>query len=72
MNKRIMLLGLAAISIACQWGSTAIAQTYPSKPVTLVVPYPAGGGADIIARMLAESMKSTLGQSVTVVRRQHV
>ena len=69
MNKRILLLGLAAISIACQWGSTAIAQTYPSKPVTLVVPYPAGGGADIIARMLAESMKSTLGQSVTVTNR---
>ena len=69
MIKRTMLLGIAAISLTCHWGSAALAQAFPSKPVTLVVPYPAGGGADIIARMLAESMKSTLGQSVTVTNR---
>ena len=46
-----------------------MAQTYPSRPVTLVVPYPAGGGADIIGRMLAEAMKPALGQPVTVTNR---
>lgn len=69
MNKKIMLLVLAVISLAGHWGSIALAQSFPNKPITLVVPYPAGGGADIIARMLAESMKSTLGQSVTVTNR---
>ncbi|MCE7527517.1 tripartite tricarboxylate transporter substrate binding protein [Polynucleobacter sp. IMCC 30228] len=49
--------------------STVAAQEFPTRPVTLVVPYPAGGGADIIARMLAESMKPFLGQAVTVTNR---
>jgi tripartite-type tricarboxylate transporter receptor subunit TctC len=67
--KKCITVGLAAISLVCYLGTSANAQTYPSKPITLVVPYPAGGGADIIARMLAESMKPILGQPVTVTNR---
>ena len=44
----------------------ALAQDYPSKPVTLVVPYPAGGVTDVIARMLGEKMQSSLGQSIVI------
>ena len=46
------------------------AQTYPARPVTLIVPFPAGGPADIIARILAQSLSQTLGQSVIVDNRQ--
>ncbi len=46
--------------------AAASAQTYPSRVVTMVVPYPAGGPTDTIARILAERMQSALGQSVII------
>src|SRR5271169_3836865 len=46
--------------------SIARAQTYPSRPITIVVPYAAGGATDTIARVMAERMKSSLGQPVIV------
>ena len=69
MQRKYLFAGLAALSLVCHMGSTAWAQSYPNKPITLVVPYPAGGGADIVARLLAESMKPVLGQTVTVTNR---
>jgi tripartite-type tricarboxylate transporter receptor subunit TctC len=45
---------------------TARADTYPSRVITLVVPYPAGGPTDTIARILAERMGAALGQSVII------
>jgi tripartite-type tricarboxylate transporter receptor subunit TctC len=44
----------------------ARAQDYPSRPITLVVPLPAGGAYDVLARILAEHMRTTLGQPVIV------
>jgi tripartite-type tricarboxylate transporter receptor subunit TctC len=44
----------------------ANAETYPSRPVTMVVPFAAGGPTDIIARILADRMSATLGQSVVI------
>ena len=44
----------------------ASAQTYPSRPVTLVVPFPAAGPADVLARILAERMREALGQPVVI------
>ena len=52
-------LGLAAIE-------TAPAQTYPSRPITMVVPYPAGGPSDTLGRILAEAMRASLGQPVVI------
>ena len=46
--------------------TAATAQVYPSKPITLVVPFSAGGPADTLARMLGERMRATLGQSIIV------
>jgi tripartite-type tricarboxylate transporter receptor subunit TctC len=44
----------------------AWSQTYPSKPVTIVVPFPAGGPVDMRARILAEHMRSSLGQPIII------
>ena len=60
----MLLLGaLAATS------QPTTAQTYPDRPVTLVVPYPAGGGNDVLARLVAEKMSKRLGQSIVVENR---
>src|SRR5262245_22412059 len=48
------------------WITAAPAQTYPARPITLVVPFAAGGPSDIVGRILAERMKSALGQPVIV------
>src|SRR5215813_3962613 len=56
----------AAIAIAATLVGSAQAQTYPSRPITIVVPFPAGGPTDALARVLAERMKGALGQSVIV------
>ena len=45
---------------------TVLAQTYPSKPVTLLVPYPAGGLSDVIARTVNNTLSKNLGQPVIV------
>ena len=44
----------------------ACAQAFPSKPITIVVPYPAGGTTDVLARVIAEPMQKILGQQVVV------
>ena len=44
----------------------AMAQTYPSRPITIVVPFAAGGGLDVVARILAERMRLSLGQPVII------
>jgi len=52
-------------SIALQL-TTASAQVYPSRPITLIVPFAAGGPADTLARMLGERMRRSLGQTIIV------
>ena len=52
-------------SIALQL-TAASAQVYPSRPITLIVPFAAGGPADTLARMLGERMRSSLGQTIIV------
>jgi tripartite-type tricarboxylate transporter receptor subunit TctC len=55
-----------ALAIALA-GITAVqAQNYPSRPITLVVPFPPGGSTDVIARITAERMRATLGQPIVI------
>jgi tripartite-type tricarboxylate transporter receptor subunit TctC len=60
---------LAAVAGAPGLSAPAAAQTFPDHPITLVVPYPAGGGNDVLARIVAESMGRTLGQQFVVENR---
>ncbi len=74
MNRRLHLTA-ALLGLACTVGLTAApgaaqAQTaFPAKPITMVVPFPAGGALDIVARALAEEMRKSLGQTVIVDNR---
>ena len=56
----------AALAFFAAQVAAAAAQTYPSRPVTMIVPYPAGGPTDTLARILSDHMKSSLGQSVII------
>jgi tripartite-type tricarboxylate transporter receptor subunit TctC len=68
MRTRHFLRSLLALSLAVP-ASWAAAQTYPSKPITIVVPFPAGGALDTVARVIAEPMRTDLGQAVIVDNR---
>ena len=57
---------LALVILA--WGN-ACAQSFPSKPITIVVPYPPGGGVDFIARIVADKLPARLGRPVIVENR---
>lgn len=63
---RRSLLGLAAGLAVCAPVGQALAQAYPSKPITLVIPFPPGGPTDLVARVLAKKLGEQMGQSVVV------
>jgi tripartite-type tricarboxylate transporter receptor subunit TctC len=69
MTSASFFAAIAACAITGAAIDIASAQTYPSRPVTLVVPFPAGGGNDALARLVAERMSKTLGQQVVVENR---
>lgn len=60
---RVLVAAFAAFASVC---AGAQAETYPSRPITLIVPFAAGGPADTLARLLAEPMRQALNQSVVV------
>ena len=61
--RKIVAAAFAALAFGAQ------AQDYPTRPVTMIVPFPPGGVADIVGRPLAASMEKTLGQPVIIVNR---
>jgi tripartite-type tricarboxylate transporter receptor subunit TctC len=58
-----------ALVAALLSAGSAAAQDWPSRPVTLIVPFPAGGGVDVIGRIVAEKLSAALGQQVIVDNR---
>jgi len=61
MSRLLVALALAVAGIV-----SAQAQSYPTRPITLVVPFPPGGSTDAAARIMAERMRSSLGQSIVI------
>ena len=63
---RTFLRGSSLALLSLCIGTGAMAQAYPAKPITLVVPFAAGGPTDVVARLLGASMGKTLGQTVVI------
>ncbi len=63
-RRHVLMLSIAMAAALASGG--ALAQAWPSKPVSLVVPFPAGGTTDVLARALAEKLTISLGQTVIV------
>src|ERR1700761_1343987 len=62
-----MVILAAATSLAASFiAASAIAQNWPTRPVTMVVPFAPGGGTDVLGRIVARRMTETLGQQVIV------
>jgi tripartite-type tricarboxylate transporter receptor subunit TctC len=66
MPIRKWLLPILACSVVLAISGSAPAQVYPTRPVTIVVPFPAGGPTDIIARIVADHMRAHLGQPIII------
>lgn len=64
--QRSILVVIAVCCILSLTGPAAAAAGFPDKPITLIVPYPAGGATDVVIRPLAEAVKSQLGQPVII------
>jgi tripartite-type tricarboxylate transporter receptor subunit TctC len=62
MGRLLVALGLAMVAGI----ASAQAQSYPSRPITLVVPFPPGGSTDAAARIMAERMRAPLGQTIVI------
>ena len=62
MSRLLVALGLAIVAGI----ASAQAQSYPSRPITLVVPFPPGGSTDAAARIMAERMRAPLGQPIVI------
>jgi len=61
-----MLRRAALVLAALAWAAPAFAQPYPSKPITLIVPFAAGGPTDLMARIVGERMSKELGQQIII------
>ena len=68
MDKKFRIFRICAATLLLNAALSA-AQTYPAKPLRIVVPYPAGGGVDITGRAIAQKLAEALGQSVIVDNR---
>src|SRR6188472_67510 len=69
LMKQWMMIAAAIAGFALQPAASAVAADYPMRPITLIVPQAPGGGNDVIARILAETMSRTLGQHIIVENR---
>jgi tripartite-type tricarboxylate transporter receptor subunit TctC len=67
--NRLFLAAAAAAAMAALFAPGVAAQPAPGRPVTLIVPFPAGGGVDAVARIVAERMSAHLGQQVIIDNR---
>src|ERR1700681_1756523 len=66
LTRRNLTLRVAALPFAFNRVGSASAQSYPTRPIRFIVPFPAGGSTDVGARLIAESLSRAFGQQVYV------
>src|SRR3954469_10109300 len=66
MKRPVLAIALAALATIAAAQRTALAQSYPTRPVTVIVPYPAGGPTDQVARQIGPKLGEKLGQNFVV------
>ena len=69
MKAWIATAAIVAVGALIGVQGRAVAGDYPNRPITLIVPYPAGGGNDVIARLVATKMSESLGQPIVIENR---
>jgi tripartite-type tricarboxylate transporter receptor subunit TctC len=69
MRRRTFISLAGGLLASLRTPRTAAAQAYPTRPVTLVIPFPPGGGNDALGRMVADKMSKSLGQQIVVENR---
>jgi tripartite-type tricarboxylate transporter receptor subunit TctC len=69
LTRRHLLAGAAFAAMAGTAGGVRAQSGYPDRPIHILVGYPAGGGVDLVARLLSEPMKAALGQSIVTENR---
>jgi tripartite-type tricarboxylate transporter receptor subunit TctC len=69
INKRVLLAATAAIGLGFVTAGAASAQSYPSRPIRIIVPFLAGGTVDIVARQIGQQLSGLLGQPVVIDNR---
>ena len=68
-SRRWMVAAFAACALAAPGGPTARAEDFPNRPITFVVPFPPGGGIDVVLRAMAPKLQERLGKPVLVENR---
>jgi tripartite-type tricarboxylate transporter receptor subunit TctC len=66
ISKRVFLSSIAAVCCGLKRAGAATTETYPSRPITMVLPFSAGGPTDAMARIVTTKMQDVLGQSVII------
>ena len=66
LYARSVSILMTCLAMLCAGSSTSWAQSFPNRPIKLVVPYVPGGGADTVARVMAQGLTEELGQTVLV------
>jgi tripartite-type tricarboxylate transporter receptor subunit TctC len=69
LRRSLVVLALTLVSVATLPRGSACAQDFPDRPITLIVPYPPGGGVDAMGRIVAQHLSAALGQQVIVENR---
>ena len=69
ISRRSFVRAATAFALGLVSATAAVAQSYPSRPITVIVPWGAGGGTDATARIIASLLEKELGQPVNVVNR---
>jgi tripartite-type tricarboxylate transporter receptor subunit TctC len=69
MKTKLAVLAGCALSIALAWAGACAQESYPSKPIRMIVSFAAGGPTDIVARVMSAKMTESLGQAIVVENR---